>query len=152
DAFHEKFFSNLGRSRVYELLAIGTGKKTVEDVRKDNRERKAKQRAKERVRDVTDTSRAITPSVTPVVRDVTYMARAIPAEEADPHAAHRALMETLAAESLTDHWRRCADELGDLLDEIGVDRLLKAMSKDFRAALRARLVKPNGKPFEHTLN
>src|SRR6516165_599126 len=44
-AFHEKFFSNLGRSRTYELLAIGTGKKSVEEVRASTRERVARYRA-----------------------------------------------------------------------------------------------------------
>jgi hypothetical protein len=32
-AFHEKFFPHLGRSRVYDLLAIGTGKKSIEDAK-----------------------------------------------------------------------------------------------------------------------
>ena len=44
-AFHEKFFPNLGRSRTYELLAIGTGKKSVEEVRASTRERVARYRA-----------------------------------------------------------------------------------------------------------
>ena len=45
NAFREKFFPNLGKSRVYELLAIGTGKKTVEEARASNRKRQAKHRA-----------------------------------------------------------------------------------------------------------
>ena len=44
-AFQEKFFPNLGRSRTYELLAIGTGKKSVEEVRASTRERVARYRA-----------------------------------------------------------------------------------------------------------
>jgi hypothetical protein len=69
----------------------------------------------------------------------------------DPHAERRLLNEMLAEESLVDHWRRCSDELGDLLDEVGVERLFKAMSKEFRAALRTRLEAP-GKPYKRTLN
>ena len=45
DAFRERFFANLRKSRVYELLAIGTGKKTVEDTRAGTRARVAKHRA-----------------------------------------------------------------------------------------------------------
>jgi hypothetical protein len=41
NAFRDKFFPSLGQSRVYELLAIGTGKKTVEETRADKRPRRA---------------------------------------------------------------------------------------------------------------
>jgi hypothetical protein len=44
-AFREKFFPNLGKSRVYELLAIATNKKSVEEARASNRKRLAKHRA-----------------------------------------------------------------------------------------------------------
>jgi len=146
-AFHENFFPDLGRSRVYELMAIGTGKKTAEDIRKDSRERKAQQRERERQK---KKSTAATPEKT--VRDTPHVTDSVakpstpverPAVEPDdPHAAHRRLMETLAAESLIDHWRRCADELRDLLDAVGVDGLLKAMSRELRDALVDRLLEP----------
>ena len=45
NAFREKFFPNLGTSRVYELLAIASNKKTVEETRASNRLRVAKHRA-----------------------------------------------------------------------------------------------------------
>jgi hypothetical protein len=45
NAFRDKFFPSLGKSRVYELLAIETGKKTVEEARASNRKRQAKHRA-----------------------------------------------------------------------------------------------------------
>jgi hypothetical protein len=45
NAFREKFFPNLGKSRVYELLAIGTSKKSVEEVKARTRARVAKYRA-----------------------------------------------------------------------------------------------------------
>ncbi len=45
-AFHEKFCPNLGRTRAYELLAVGQNKKSLEDFRAGNRERAAKHRAK----------------------------------------------------------------------------------------------------------
>jgi hypothetical protein len=46
DAFHKKFCPNLGRSRVYELVAIGANKKSLEATRADTRKRVAKLRAK----------------------------------------------------------------------------------------------------------
>jgi len=45
NAFREKFFPDLGRTRVYELLAIATNKKSIEEVRADTRERTARSRA-----------------------------------------------------------------------------------------------------------
>jgi hypothetical protein len=45
DAFRKKFFPNLGKSRVYELLAIASGKKSIEETRAVNRKRVAKYRA-----------------------------------------------------------------------------------------------------------
>jgi hypothetical protein len=45
-AFKERYCPDLGRSRVYELLAIGSGKKTVEETRLETRKRTAKSRAK----------------------------------------------------------------------------------------------------------
>ena len=56
-AFKEKFCPNLSRSRIYELLQIGSGKKTLEESRAANRERIAKHRRDKRVSvtdDVTD--------------------------------------------------------------------------------------------------
>jgi hypothetical protein len=44
-AFWEKFFPNLRKSRVYELLAIANNKKSVEETRASTRERVAKHRA-----------------------------------------------------------------------------------------------------------
>jgi hypothetical protein len=44
-AFQKIFFPDLGKSRVYELLAIGTDKKSVEEIRASNRKRQVKHRA-----------------------------------------------------------------------------------------------------------
>jgi hypothetical protein len=46
NAFREKYCPDLERTRVYELLAIGNGKKSLEDTRADTRKRAAKHRAK----------------------------------------------------------------------------------------------------------
>jgi hypothetical protein len=45
DAFQERFFPKLARSRTYELLQIATGKKSIEEARASNRARVAKHRA-----------------------------------------------------------------------------------------------------------
>jgi hypothetical protein len=45
-AFREKFFPNLRKSRVYELLAIASKKKTIEETRASNRLRVARHRSK----------------------------------------------------------------------------------------------------------
>jgi hypothetical protein len=47
DAVRKKFFPDLGRSRTYEILAIATGKKSIEDTRATTRERVARHRAKQ---------------------------------------------------------------------------------------------------------
>jgi hypothetical protein len=63
NAFRDKFFPSLGQSRVYELLAIGTGKKTVEETRADTRARVTKHRANKAAASVSDT---VTENLEPV--------------------------------------------------------------------------------------
>ena len=45
NSFQERFFPNLGKSRVYELLAIGTGKKSIQEIKASTRLRVTKHRA-----------------------------------------------------------------------------------------------------------
>jgi len=47
EVFRQKFFPNLRKSRVYELLAIASGKRSAEEIKASNRERQAKHRAKQ---------------------------------------------------------------------------------------------------------
>ena len=63
EAFREKFCPNFGKTRAYELLAVGQNKKSIADLRASTRERVARHRAKQsddaraedsRVRYVTD--------------------------------------------------------------------------------------------------
>ena len=60
--------------------------------------------------------------------------------------------ESVKPESLIEHWRRCPEQLADLLDEIGVAGVLEAMSAEFGRQLRARLPVPKRKSFKKTLN
>ena len=46
NAFQKKYCPDLGRSRIYELLAIGSGKKSLEETRAKKRESVAKSRGK----------------------------------------------------------------------------------------------------------
>jgi hypothetical protein len=48
-AFQKKFFPELGKSRIYELLAIGADRKSVEEIRASTRARVAKHRANKAV-------------------------------------------------------------------------------------------------------
>ena len=57
NAFREKFFPELGRTRTYELLAIATNKKSVEEIKAGTRERVAKHRAKKAAASVTVTDK-----------------------------------------------------------------------------------------------
>jgi hypothetical protein len=61
DAFREKCCHGLGRTRAYELLAIASGKKSVEEIRADNAERSRKHRAERRAAAV----RCVTESAAP---------------------------------------------------------------------------------------
>ena len=47
-AFHERFCPNLGKSRTYELLAIASGRKSLEQSRAINAERNRKHRAEKK--------------------------------------------------------------------------------------------------------
>jgi hypothetical protein len=45
-------------------------------------------------------------------------------------------------ETLVDHWRRCPAERGVLLDVVGIEAIITAMSPDLHATLRARQLQP----------
>ena len=49
-AFREKFFPDLGKTRVYELLLIATNKKSIEQVRAGTRARTARSRANKKAK------------------------------------------------------------------------------------------------------
>ena len=63
-AFREKFFPELGKSRVYELLQIATNKKSIEQIKANTRERVAKHRAKNATLSVTVTEKPASVTVT----------------------------------------------------------------------------------------
>jgi hypothetical protein len=106
-AFHEKFFPNLGRSRVYESLAIGTGKKSVEDIRASTRERVARHRA----------NKATSVTVTDTPSDI------IGTDEDPSIAEHRARMAALAADDVINAVFDSVID-GHAADHDGADQLL----------------------------
>jgi hypothetical protein len=79
-AFQEKFCPDLGRSRVFELKAIATGKKTLEDTRAATRERVARHRARQ-VESVTVTDSSPTADSSP--------SPTMPATDTDESGAQR---------------------------------------------------------------
>jgi hypothetical protein len=71
-AFKEKYCPNLSRSRIYELLTIGSGKKTLEESRAKNAEANRRHRSKRRASPSRDGQTGVangeaiaSPSVTP---------------------------------------------------------------------------------------
>ena len=76
NAFRERFCPNLGRSRAYDLLAIASGKKTIEDRRAVNAERNRQYRAKKKA--------AASPLVAEVVHHVMDELVAIAITGTDP--------------------------------------------------------------------
>jgi hypothetical protein len=99
-AFKEKFCPNLGRSRIYELLQIASGKKTTEQVKAESRGRKAKQRAKNKREGkssvtVTDKASASASKPEPLSGTVTESAEVEPrrAEHADLSPEEKAKAE-----------------------------------------------------------
>src|SRR5262249_11268973 len=77
NAFREKFFPDLGKSRVYELLSIATNKKSSEDIKAGTRKRVADHRARKRNDSVTVTEK---PSPTPEPQDGIAMGGKVQAE------------------------------------------------------------------------
>jgi hypothetical protein len=76
DAFRERFFPTLRKSRVYELLAIGTNKKSVQDIKAGTRARVAKHRAK----------KAEVPDSVTVTEDPEPKAQGAPTEDGKVHS------------------------------------------------------------------
>jgi hypothetical protein len=93
-AFHEKFYPDLGRSRTYELLAIATGKSSIEHTRASTRERVARHRAK-KTESVTEGD--VTDSTTPIAAPATDESVAD-----DPQGSAKARMALYAAASGQD--------------------------------------------------
>ena len=59
NAFREKFFPELGKTRIYQLLAIATDRKSVAETKAGTRARVAKHRAKKAAASVTVTDKLV---------------------------------------------------------------------------------------------
>jgi hypothetical protein len=84
NAFREKFCPYLGKSRVYELLAIGENRKSLEETRKTNRERVAKHRAAKSITSVAPHGGACFGAAAAGDQGVRYVT-----DEPEPHVAPR---------------------------------------------------------------
>lgn len=116
-AFRERFCPDLGKSRAYELLAIASGRKTVEQIRADNAERNRQLRARKKaevvVRHVTDSATRPPTTALQIARAEAQKARAeavarmfpVAAANGIPGASREALiraMHRLAAENVNE--------------------------------------------------
>lgn len=79
-AFQKKYCPDLSRSRIYEMLAIGSGKTTVEEARGATRERVTRHRANRQAESVTS---AVTDSTTPEVAPEPFKLTPASAEVSD---------------------------------------------------------------------
>ena len=86
-AFKKKYCPNLGRSRLYELLAIGSGKKTLEEHRAEKRKSVAKSRGKKSTTPpVVDTSE-VEPVKKTTLLETGEVITSPPADDDDPAAS-----------------------------------------------------------------
>jgi hypothetical protein len=136
-AFKEKFCPNLSRSRIYELLQIGSGKKTVEQVKAGSRGRKAKQRAKNKAQVVRDShgqglhESIESPEVKPLSVTVTESAEVSIEQRSAEHAVLDLSPDEKVMAEYAD-WLRAADEAAKASAQALVE---------FTAACRAYLPK-----------
>jgi hypothetical protein len=93
-AFKQRYCPDLGRSRMYELLAVEQGRKTVEQIRASGRERVAKHRAAQRT--VTD-NESVTANVSSAGNKVRVNGEAVRVDKLGPAQDQiaKALCETI---------------------------------------------------------
>jgi hypothetical protein len=98
EIFHETFCPNVGRSRTYELLAIATGKTSIEAARAETRERVARHRAKK--------AESVTVTDSPPLKTDGSKQIDVPASptgnDADPAASAAARMAAFAAQEANE--------------------------------------------------
>ena len=120
EAFKQSYCPELGRSRVYELLAVRDGRKAIEDVRAATRARVAKHRASKRVTD-SESVTTFQPSTKPQ-RATAEQIDLQPSDDADASAAKRkaeyAADESTTAEQVTTRPSEDADDDEDLFDSL----------------------------------
>jgi hypothetical protein len=165
DAFRAKFCPAVGRTRAYELLAIATNKKSIEEIRAANRERVARHRAKSSVT-VTDANK------TDVSKSTDSAAPGISNEDpsiAQRRAQHAALFDpaagtvnrdTAAAETnnyttgpatpnsgagMVDLWPDATlEQRRELFQVITIDELVAVLPNQLRQGLEDRVVRLRG--------
>jgi hypothetical protein len=116
-AFREKFFPNLGKSRVYELLAIASDKKSVEETKASTRARVQRHRAIKAAASVTVTENAVSargPQIDADADDPEYSAE-----------KHEAEISAYALAKLKDGIDHLVPVMDDAAKEEAVGYLLK---------------------------
>jgi hypothetical protein len=147
DIFHKTFCSDVGRSRTYELLALATGKTSIEDARAKTRERVARHRAK-KAESVTVTDSYATDTCGNI-NDVSSMTSAEERKAQNAHLFPEIKSSTGVANTptpsneLLEYWKiATAEEKRVVLKHEGVDALLELQKDDadFLANLYDRVI------------
>jgi hypothetical protein len=137
-AFKGKFCPDLSRSRIYELLQIGSGKKTLEESRAAKRERVAKSRRGQKVSatdDVADTPNEAEPANEPTEADVAFVA------EVRAEMERREGIPRIIRLGGPDNRDDSSDkQIGEFLEQLGADRFFAALqhAPTVKAAIKQR--------------
>jgi hypothetical protein len=156
DAFHSKFFPNLGRSRTYELLAIATGKKSAEETKAGTRKRVARYRVSRAqvsvtTADVTDDpgsrdgepaeNQPIADSGEQPIEERRALMAALDVEPEPDSAVAAAPVAAATPEEMVSALRHLPrEDLMAVFDLFGAAALLKAASPEFKKQLQTKLV------------
>lgn len=149
EAFQKKYCSDLGRSRIYEVIQIGSGEKTLEQSRAETRKRVAKHRSKESVT-VTNSSAVETlpnaPEVpaAPVEKEPVEVAPPAPIEmviDAEPEVAPVSAVTIPTPETESEEvdflLAGTPEHIGTFLEKLGVERFFAALQ--FAPAIKASI-------------
>jgi hypothetical protein len=138
EACRNKFYPELGRSRTYELRAIATGAKSVEQNREETRKRVAKHRALRRASVTSPVTESTGSSVTDAGSSVEQRKAFYAAADAVEAFFAEASGAEIYARIPAGQAKRDA-VIRAFLDALGVDGMLAAMSPEFGRALRERV-------------
>jgi hypothetical protein len=139
-AFHERFCPNLGRSRTYDLLAIASGKKSVEEIRADNAERNRRLRARKKLAEGTVRHVTETPAIVHIESNET-LSRVPTVVEADVVPLQRAASRPMSPDEFIDRvfpqlevWRITLAEMAES-NPAGARECVQRIAAELNAAI-----------------
>jgi hypothetical protein len=147
EAFRARFCPKLGKSRAYELLAIASGKKSVEESRAENAERVRKFRDNQKAADVSVTVTENRPALGTAVQPTAEPAKpSTPTEETEP-TVEEAEAEVARLKALRAKINTNRDNETKIDPKISADAL-----SEFRAACAACLHKMNDEDLQTAID